>query len=89
MLLVKALQEIQKLGGRFGYFLIFRFRVGKREEGSEQVAGVGFSLKMGGGGGYARRLGGRTGAARMSAGGGWGELDIFFRGAETPAKKNS
>ena len=74
------------LGGRFGYFSFFLLRGGEGARSvSKGVGGVGFLLKMPGGGVLAgeRRRGGR-GVGRVSAGN-WGG-GYFFFGAEMPTK---
>ena len=73
------------LGGRFGYFLFFL--LGGGEGGLRRQKGVGFSLKIPGGGGLPgeRRRGGRR-AGRVSARnwGGGGGAKYFFSGLKCP-----
>ena len=83
---------LNKLGGRFGYFLFFSVRGrGRGSPSRERRGGVRFLLKIpGGGGGFSgqMRVGGRV-AGRVFAGNWGGGLNIFFFGAEIPTKQSN
>ena len=87
-LVVLSLCFLTKLGGRFGYFLIFSGRGGEGEfEVPGRGVGLGFSLKIpGGGGGCFQEGEGPEGVCGKSGKFGGG-AKYFFSGPKRPPRK--